>query len=152
VGGRRHPWRLGPAAAVAAGGRHDRPRQAAGHSSWYLLTNLHRPASRRGQQANLAEVVRLYGPHNWVEQGYKQVKGELGWADFQVRSDRGDPSALDAGRLCVLVLLAGLPRRPARPTGPIRPAGRPDGRAGPRRAGIDAEPAARSSWPVAAAT
>jgi hypothetical protein len=23
-----------------------------------------------------------------VEQGYKQVKGELGWADFQVRSDR----------------------------------------------------------------
>jgi hypothetical protein len=24
----------------------------------------------------------------WVEQGYKQVKGELGWADFQVRSAR----------------------------------------------------------------
>jgi hypothetical protein len=23
-----------------------------------------------------------------IEQGYKQVKGELGWADFQVRSDR----------------------------------------------------------------
>jgi hypothetical protein len=34
------------------------------------------------------EVVRLYGLRNWVEQGYKQVKGELGWADFQVRSDR----------------------------------------------------------------
>jgi hypothetical protein len=33
-------------------------------------------------------VVRLYGLRNWVEQGYKQVKGELGWADFQVRSDR----------------------------------------------------------------
>jgi len=32
--------------------------------------------------------VRLYGLRNWVEQGYKQVKGELGWADFQVRSDR----------------------------------------------------------------
>jgi hypothetical protein len=33
-------------------------------------------------------VVRLYGLRNWVEQGYKQVKHELGWADFQVRSDR----------------------------------------------------------------
>jgi len=33
-------------------------------------------------------VVRLYGLRNWVEQGSKQVKGELGWADFQVRSDR----------------------------------------------------------------
>jgi SRSO17 transposase len=58
------------------------------HSSWYLLTNLARPASRRAQQADLAEVVRLYGLRNWVEQGYKQVKSELGWADFQVRSDR----------------------------------------------------------------
>src|SRR4030095_680742 len=36
----------------------------------------------------LAEVVRLYSLRNWVEQGYKQVKHELGWADFQVRSDR----------------------------------------------------------------
>jgi hypothetical protein len=58
------------------------------HSSWYLLTNLARPASRRAQRADLAEVVRLYGLRNWVEQGDKQVKGELGWADFQVRSDR----------------------------------------------------------------
>jgi hypothetical protein len=64
------------------------PARLPGHSSWYLLTNLPRPSSRRGQQANLAEVVRLYGLRNWVEQGYKQVKGELGWADFQVRSDR----------------------------------------------------------------
>jgi hypothetical protein len=64
------------------------PARLPGHSSWYLLTNLPRPASRRGQQANLAEVVHLYGLRNWVEQGYKQVKGELGWADFQVRSDR----------------------------------------------------------------
>jgi hypothetical protein len=59
-----------------------------GHSTWYLLTNLPRPASRRAQQAELADIVRLYGLRNWVEQGYKQVKGELGWADFQVRSDR----------------------------------------------------------------
>src|SRR5512133_1234965 len=64
------------------------PARLPGHSSWYLLTNLARPASRRAQQANLAEVVRLYGLGNWVEQGDKQVRGELGWADFQVRSDR----------------------------------------------------------------
>jgi DDE superfamily endonuclease len=64
------------------------PGSLPGHSSWYLLTNLPRPSSRRAQQANLAEVVRLYGLRNWVEQSYKQVKGELGWADFQVRSDR----------------------------------------------------------------
>jgi hypothetical protein len=31
--------------------------------------------------------VRIYGIRHWVEQGYKQVKDELGWADFQVRSD-----------------------------------------------------------------
>jgi len=64
------------------------PASLPGPSSWYLLTNLPRPASRRAQQADLADIVRLYGLRNWVEQGYKQVKGELGWADFQVRSDR----------------------------------------------------------------
>jgi hypothetical protein len=37
--------------------------------------------------ADVAEVVRIYGIRHWVEQGYKQVKDELGWADFQVRSD-----------------------------------------------------------------
>jgi hypothetical protein len=57
-------------------------------TTWYLLTNLARPAGRRAQQAQLAEIVGAYGLRNWVEQGYKQVKGELGWADFQVRSDR----------------------------------------------------------------
>jgi hypothetical protein len=64
------------------------PASLPGHSTWYLLTNLPRPASGRAQQAELADIVRLYGLRNWVEQGYKQVKGELGWADFQVRSDR----------------------------------------------------------------
>jgi hypothetical protein len=57
-------------------------------STWYLLTNLHRPAGRRAQQTQLSEIVGAYGLRNWVEQGYKQVKDELGWADFQVRSDR----------------------------------------------------------------
>jgi hypothetical protein len=61
-------------------------------STWYLVTNLPRPAGRRRPAAfapaDLAEVVRLYSLRNWVEQSYKQVKHELGWADFQVRSDR----------------------------------------------------------------
>ena len=64
------------------------PARLPGHSTWYLLSNLARPTSRRAQPTDLAEMVRRYGLRNWVEQGYKQVKGELGWADFQVRSDR----------------------------------------------------------------
>jgi hypothetical protein len=43
------------------------PARLPGHSSWYLLTNLPRPTGGRAQQANLAEVVRLYGLRNWVE-------------------------------------------------------------------------------------
>jgi len=31
--------------------------------------------------------VRIYGIRHWIEQTYKQVKDQLGWADFQVRSD-----------------------------------------------------------------
>jgi hypothetical protein len=63
------------------------------HRTWVLLTNLPPPGSRRAAEgplapADLAEVVHLYGLRNWVEQGYKQVKHELGWADFMVRSDR----------------------------------------------------------------
>jgi DDE superfamily endonuclease len=62
-------------------------------TTWYLATNLPRPGRHRRARApflaaDLAEVVRLYSLRNWVEQGYKQVKHELGWADFQVRSDR----------------------------------------------------------------
>ena len=37
--------------------------------------------------ADLGEIVRIYGIRHWIEQSYKQVKDELGWADFQVRSD-----------------------------------------------------------------
>ncbi|WP_051675775.1 transposase [Polaromonas glacialis] len=48
-------------------------------STWYLTTNLPAP---------VAEIVRLYGLRNWIEQGNKQMKDELGWADFMVRSDR----------------------------------------------------------------
>ena len=65
-------------------------------ATWYLATNLPRPGAPHSARATavpfppaaLAEVVRLYGLRIWVEQGYKQVKDELGWADFQVRADR----------------------------------------------------------------
>lgn len=50
-------------------------------ATWYLATTL--PLA----EADLAEVVRLYGLRNWVEQQYKQVKGSLGWSQYQVRSD-----------------------------------------------------------------
>jgi SRSO17 transposase len=51
-------------------------------STWYLTTNL--PLA----QAPVEEVVRLYGLRNWVEESYRQMKQELGWADFMVRNDR----------------------------------------------------------------
>ena len=61
-------------------------------ATWYLVTNLPRPGGPREAgsphpAAPLAEIVRIYAIRNWIEQGYKQVKDELGWADFQVRSD-----------------------------------------------------------------
>ena len=61
-------------------------------ATWYLVTNLPRPGGPREAgsshpAASLAEIARLYAIRNWTGQGYKQVKDELGWADFQVRSD-----------------------------------------------------------------
>jgi hypothetical protein len=69
------------------------PATLPGLSTGYLATNLPRPGAPRADEApfgpaDLAEVVRLYGRRNGVEQGYKQVKQELGSADFMVRSDR----------------------------------------------------------------
>jgi hypothetical protein len=70
------------------------PRTLPQASTWYLITNLPLPGTRRAAQhpslpaAELTEVVRLYGWRQWIEQGDQQVKQELGWADFQVRSDR----------------------------------------------------------------
>ena len=69
------------------------PATLPGKATWYLVTNLPRPGgparARQPQHpaAALAEIVRLYAIRNWIEQSYKQVKDELGWADFQVRSD-----------------------------------------------------------------
>jgi hypothetical protein len=61
-------------------------------ATWYLATNLPRPGGPREAgsphpAADLAEITRIYGIRHWIEQSCKQVKDELGWADFQVRSD-----------------------------------------------------------------
>jgi hypothetical protein len=69
------------------------PATLPAQSTWYLATNLPRPGSPQADDsplapADLTEIVRLYGLRNWVEQSYKQVKQELGWADFMVRTDR----------------------------------------------------------------
>jgi len=62
-------------------------------TTWYLVTNLPAPGTKRARRsplpaAGLAEIVRLYGLRVWVEQSYQQVKQHLGWAQYQVRSDR----------------------------------------------------------------
>jgi hypothetical protein len=67
------------------------PGTLPGKATWYLVTSLPRPGGPReedgpGPAADLAEIVRIYGLRHWVEQGCKQVKDELRWADFQVRS------------------------------------------------------------------
>jgi DDE superfamily endonuclease len=68
------------------------PARLPAANTWYVVTNLPHPqiapaAESSLAPADLAEVVRLYGLRQWVEQGYRQVKGALGWADFQVRAD-----------------------------------------------------------------
>ncbi|GAA4468547.1 hypothetical protein GCM10023170_082710 [Phytohabitans houttuyneae] len=41
----------------------------------------HDSTDRLHQPADLTEIVRLYGIRHWIEQSYKQIKDELGWAD-----------------------------------------------------------------------
>jgi hypothetical protein len=69
------------------------PQTLPTNSSWYLMTNLPAPGLWREQEespfeaADLCEVLRIYGLRQWVEQSYRQIKGELGFSDFQVRRD-----------------------------------------------------------------
>ena len=72
----------GPRRAVRAIVATTDPATRPAISTWYLSTNM------TTADAPLAEVVRLYGLRNWIEDHYKRVKDELGWADFMVRSDR----------------------------------------------------------------
>jgi hypothetical protein len=55
------------------------PRRLPSQATWYLSSNL------RG--ASLEGITQLYAWRNWAGDGYRRVKGELGWADFQVRGD-----------------------------------------------------------------
>jgi SRSO17 transposase len=69
------------------------PRTLPDLTTFYLVTNLPAPGSQRAQDskraaASLQEVVRLYGLRMWVEQSYQHVKHELGWSQYQVRSER----------------------------------------------------------------
>src|ERR671910_888499 len=114
-------------------------------TTWYLVTNLPHPKRRRARSAfapaDLAEVVRLYGLRNWVEQGYKQVKHELGWADFQVRSDRAIRRHWQlvclAFSFCWQAWFADHPAQPA----PAEPAAAPTGAARGERTGPPRQPA-----------
>jgi hypothetical protein len=51
-------------------------------NTWYLATTL--PL----EEAGPAQVYELYRLRDWIEQYYKPVKHELGWADYQVRPER----------------------------------------------------------------
>jgi len=102
-------------------------------SSWYLETNLPAPGSKQAKQsplgaASIAEVVGLYGLRGWIEQSYKQLKNELGWADAMVRADlalrRHWLLIFCAFTFCCLHWLrtvpataAGVPHQPPRPLG-----------------------------------
>ena len=47
-----------------------------GDESWYIMTNLATDLP--------LNVAQLYSLRNWIEYGFKQVKNELGWADFRL--------------------------------------------------------------------
>ena len=68
-------------------------------STCYLSTNL--PV----EKAPLAHLVWLYGLRVWIEEHYKRIKHELGWAEFMVRAVPCHSPALDVGVVCVFVLL-----------------------------------------------
>jgi len=68
------------------------PRTLPTLSTWHLVTNLPAPGTEQAAESGLApadaaEIVRLYGLRQWVEQSYKQTKYALGWHEYQVRSD-----------------------------------------------------------------
>jgi SRSO17 transposase len=110
-------------------------------ATWYLATNLSRPGGPREADsvhpaATLAEIVRIYGIRHWIEQSYKQVKDELGWADFQVRSDtairRHQALVNCAFSFCWDTWFAGPPPPRPVPAGPQERGHRQPGPAAPR--------------------
>jgi hypothetical protein len=114
------------------------PARLPERTTWYLVTNLPRPGGPRARRsklrpADLDEIVRCYGLRNWVEQGYKQLKDQLGWADFQVRSAtailRHYILVCAAFSFCWHTWFTGSRARPPTPPRSATPAtGRPDRR------------------------
>jgi SRSO17 transposase len=70
---------FGPRRAVRAFCATTDRRRLPSQTTWYLSSNL--------KSASLEEIIQLYAWRNWTEDAYRRVKGELGWADFQVRGD-----------------------------------------------------------------
>lgn len=58
------------------------PMQLKPESTWYLATSL--------PQAHVSaeQVYELYRLRDWIEHFYKPVKHELGWADYQMRTEQ----------------------------------------------------------------
>ena len=90
---RRDAGRVGTGWRPAPGRGHRRPGHPAGQGH---LVPGHEPAPPRRPAREPTARTRPPGwprscastrIRNWIEQSYKQVKDELGWADFQVRSD-----------------------------------------------------------------
>src|SRR5262249_30649436 len=80
----------GPARAIRRVAVTTDPAHLPAKSTWYVETNLPAPGSKPAKHsplepADVAEIGRLYGLRGWVEQSYKQLKSELGWADAMMR-------------------------------------------------------------------
>ena len=93
---------------LSAGRGHHRSSHVAGEG--HLIPG-HQPApdavcaaTSPHPPADVTEIVRLYDLRPWIEQSCKQIKDELGWADFQVRSNRAIPLASAPGQLHLLLL------------------------------------------------
>jgi SRSO17 transposase len=109
-------------------------RRLPAQTTWYLSSNL--------KGVSLEEITQLYAWRTWTEDGYKRVKGELGWADFQVRGDSAIRRhwALVCTAFSFCWWQAAREGRLAGPP-PVRP-GSPPARAGRAGAGKKSSPAA----------
>jgi DDE superfamily endonuclease len=111
-------------------------------SPWYLATNLPRPGSLQADEgavppADLAEVVRLYGRRNWVEQSYKQAKSAHEPATQSQKRERVSPAeSWDDGV------------DPKRPIPQAEEAAGGKGEAAAPTSPPSGEPEAMSCWPV----
>jgi hypothetical protein len=117
-------------------------------STWFLATTL--PLS----EASPEQVYELYRLCDWIEHYYKPAKHELGWADYQMRSEQAIVRHWQLVMLSyTFSLLVGVP--PALPDTSSEPAGA-GGKIGARRRGtrrLERHAAARTclAVPVGAA-